>query len=195
MTVDGTRNAVEEVEAARVPMGADNPYGNAFRRQVTRLTTESEAQRVADAVDGRVWHVVNPEQAPTRSASPSATCCTPKATRRCSPTTTRRSRARRVRHQAPVGHAVRPGRALPGGRLRQPAPGRRRAAGLGGGRPRRRRRGHRAVAHVRAHALPAHRGLADHAGRLHRLHAQAVGFFDRNPALDVPATEAKHCHG
>jgi primary-amine oxidase len=59
MTVDGVRNAVEEVEAERVPMGEGNPYGNAFRKKVTPLTKESEAQRVNDGSVVRTWHVVN----------------------------------------------------------------------------------------------------------------------------------------
>jgi len=62
MTVDGPNNAVEEVEAARVPMGEDNRYGNAFRRSVTRLARESDAQRDANAATARVWHIVNPEK-------------------------------------------------------------------------------------------------------------------------------------
>ncbi|WP_224402210.1 primary-amine oxidase [Pseudonocardia sp. ICBG1034] len=61
MTVDGTANAVEEVEAVRVPMGEGNAHGNAFARSATRLTRESQAQRDADPGSGRVWHVVNTE--------------------------------------------------------------------------------------------------------------------------------------
>ncbi len=60
MTVDGVRNAVEEVEAQRVPMGEGNPYGNAFRQKRTRLSRESEAQRSADGSVTRAWHIVNP---------------------------------------------------------------------------------------------------------------------------------------
>jgi primary-amine oxidase len=62
MTVDGVRNAVDEVEAERVPMGEGNPYGNAFRRRRTRLARESDAQRVADGSVVRTWHIVNPER-------------------------------------------------------------------------------------------------------------------------------------
>jgi primary-amine oxidase len=61
MTVDGVRNAVEEVEAQRVPIGQDNPYGNAFKQARRRLTRESEAQREADGSVARTWHVINPE--------------------------------------------------------------------------------------------------------------------------------------
>jgi primary-amine oxidase len=59
MTVDGVRNAVDEVEARRVPMGPANPYGNGFTRQATRLRRESEAARRADGSRGRVWKISN----------------------------------------------------------------------------------------------------------------------------------------
>ncbi len=88
MTVDGVDNAVDEVQLERLPAGPDNPYGNAFSRRVTRLTRESEAARTADASVGRAWHVVNPgrrnrlgqpvayalypEAAPLLAADPSA---------------------------------------------------------------------------------------------------------------------------
>ncbi|MCD2187989.1 primary-amine oxidase [Actinomycetospora soli] len=62
MTVDGVHNAVDEVEAERVPMGEGNPYGNAFRRKVTRLSTEQGAQRDNDGSVVRTWHIVNPEK-------------------------------------------------------------------------------------------------------------------------------------
>ncbi|MFD4527315.1 primary-amine oxidase [Streptomyces sp. NPDC058470] len=61
MAVDGQRNAVDEVDAVRIPISEKNPYGNAFARQVTRLTSESQAQRQADGSKGRVWHIVNPD--------------------------------------------------------------------------------------------------------------------------------------
>ena len=61
MMVDGVANAVEEIDAVRVPVSDTNPHGNAFGRSVTRLTSESEAQRLNDGSVGRVWHIVNPE--------------------------------------------------------------------------------------------------------------------------------------
>ncbi len=60
MSVDGDVNVVEEVDAVPVPMGPDNPWGNAFRPQKTKLTRESEAMRVADNLKARVWHITNP---------------------------------------------------------------------------------------------------------------------------------------
>ncbi|GAB3360585.1 primary-amine oxidase [Amycolatopsis echigonensis] len=62
MMVDGPRNAVDEVEAAAVPVGPGNPHGNAFTERRTRLHTESEAQRNADQGRARVWQIVNPER-------------------------------------------------------------------------------------------------------------------------------------
>ncbi|HTI75170.1 MAG TPA: primary-amine oxidase [Mycobacterium sp.] len=60
MAVDGNVNVVEEVDAVPVPIGPDNPWGNAFRAQKTKLTRESEAMRVADNLKARVWHITNP---------------------------------------------------------------------------------------------------------------------------------------
>jgi primary-amine oxidase len=62
MTVDGTANRVEEVDVVRVPMGPDNQRGNAFTVAHTTLATESAAKRDADPARNRVWHIVNPEQ-------------------------------------------------------------------------------------------------------------------------------------
>ena len=60
MTVDGPNNAVDELEAAAAPRGADNPTGTGIIQTVTRLRTEQHAQRVADNATGRVWLIGNP---------------------------------------------------------------------------------------------------------------------------------------
>ena len=62
MAVDGDVNAVDEIDAVAVPMGPDNPWGNAFRPQRTRLTRESEGMRTADNLKARVWHITNPDK-------------------------------------------------------------------------------------------------------------------------------------
>ncbi|GAA2360787.1 primary-amine oxidase [Saccharopolyspora halophila] len=62
MDVDGTRNRVEEVEVRRVPMGEGNARGNAFTTRSTVLASEAAAQRDADPSGNRVWHVVNPDR-------------------------------------------------------------------------------------------------------------------------------------
>ncbi|MDF2573243.1 MAG: tyramine oxidase [Agromyces sp.] len=62
MMVDGVANAVDEVDAVRLPMGEGNAYGNAFTKRRTRLRTESEGARDADLNVGRAWHIVNTEK-------------------------------------------------------------------------------------------------------------------------------------
>ena len=62
MTVDGVRNAVDEVDVRRVPIGPDNTYGNAFGRTVTRIASEAEGGRLADAAVGRTWRIENPDR-------------------------------------------------------------------------------------------------------------------------------------
>lgn len=62
MTVDGTKNAVDELDAARVPSSAENPWGNAFTRETTRLTSEQNAVRDAKGSVGRVWRVSSTEK-------------------------------------------------------------------------------------------------------------------------------------
>jgi primary-amine oxidase len=62
MTVDGVSNRVEEVEVARVPISPENLRGNAFIQRRQTLTSESVAQRSADQSVNRVWHIVNTER-------------------------------------------------------------------------------------------------------------------------------------
>jgi primary-amine oxidase len=62
MTVDGLANAVEEVDVTGLPVGPDNPYGNAIVQQVTRLTRESQAGRRTDGSRGRTWRIISTER-------------------------------------------------------------------------------------------------------------------------------------
>jgi primary-amine oxidase len=57
LDVDGTANTVHEVQAAPLPPGPENPLGNAFGPVVTPLRTEREARRAADEGASRVWTV------------------------------------------------------------------------------------------------------------------------------------------
>jgi primary-amine oxidase len=59
--VDGERNAVYEVHTEGLPPGPENPHGNAFRATATPLRREAEAQQVVDPLSGRYWKVVNHE--------------------------------------------------------------------------------------------------------------------------------------
>lgn len=62
MMVDGPANAVDEIDVARMPSSEDNPWGNAFTRQVTRLSDESQGVRDADGAAGRIWRISSAER-------------------------------------------------------------------------------------------------------------------------------------
>ncbi|WP_334153091.1 primary-amine oxidase [Microbacterium sp.] len=57
VAIDGDDNRLVEVDAQRVPIGPENPFGNAFTWSETTLATESAAQREADSSVARVWEV------------------------------------------------------------------------------------------------------------------------------------------
>jgi primary-amine oxidase len=61
LDVDGPVNRVEEVDAEALPPGPDNPWANAFRARTTLLARESEARRDVDVAASRTWRVVNPD--------------------------------------------------------------------------------------------------------------------------------------
>ena len=61
MMVDGPNNSVYEVNSEAVPLGLENAHGNAWVARRTLLARESEAQREVDPLAGRYWLVVNPE--------------------------------------------------------------------------------------------------------------------------------------
>jgi len=58
--IDGAENSVYEVNTEAEPIGPDNPQGNAFYAKPTLLKTEQAAQRIIDPLAGRYWKVVNP---------------------------------------------------------------------------------------------------------------------------------------
>jgi primary-amine oxidase len=59
LDVDGRENSLYEVHTESVPPGPENPEGNAFFAKSTPLRTESEAQREVDPLSARYWKVVN----------------------------------------------------------------------------------------------------------------------------------------
>ena len=198
MSVDGLANAVEEVDVTGLPIGPDNPYGNAIAQRVTRLSSEAMAARSGDASRGRVWRVVS-----TTSVEPVRPADRVHAAPGAGAVPARRPRlaaggAGGLRLPRPVGDPLRPGAAVPGRGLREPEPGRRRAARVHRGGPGHRRPGHRRVAHVRADARRADRGLAGDAGHQDRLHAQADRLLRPQPharrARAVRALPPESCH-
>ncbi|MBM3462266.1 MAG: primary-amine oxidase [Armatimonadetes bacterium] len=62
MDVDGRENSLLEMNTSSIPLGPDNPTGNAFRMDETTLKTEQEAQRKMNMGSARKWIVVNPNQ-------------------------------------------------------------------------------------------------------------------------------------
>jgi primary-amine oxidase len=62
MMVDGTQNAVDEVDVHGCPAGPQNSYGNALAQTVTRLERESQAGRRVAPEHGRTWRVINTEK-------------------------------------------------------------------------------------------------------------------------------------
>jgi primary-amine oxidase len=60
LDVDGTENTVYEVDAVGLPRGRGNPDGTAFVGRATPITREAEAGRSIDPAADRHWRIVNP---------------------------------------------------------------------------------------------------------------------------------------
>lgn len=61
MEVDGPTNSVVECNVVVPPPGPDNPYGNAFYEEETPLATEQAAIRRAEPATMRYWKIINPD--------------------------------------------------------------------------------------------------------------------------------------
>jgi primary-amine oxidase len=59
LDIDGTDNRVIEVEAEPLGPGDDNPWANAFRARSTLLEREQQAQRLVNPAQSRSWRVVS----------------------------------------------------------------------------------------------------------------------------------------
>ena len=194
MTVDGVANAVDEVEAAAVPMGDGNPYGNAFSRQRMRLTKESEAQRASAQDKVRTWHIVNPDKV-NGLGQPVGYALIPegKATMLADAGSSIHARANFATNALWVTRYD-PAERYPAGDFVNQNPG---GAGL--------------PAWVAAdREIDGEDIVVWHTfGTTHfprpedwpvmpvdytGFTLKPVGFFDRNPALDIPPTVSKHCH-
>ncbi|MGH9306238.1 MAG: primary-amine oxidase [Acidimicrobiales bacterium] len=58
--VDGSVNEVHEVSCRRLPPGPANPWSNAFAPQTVRLESELAARRDIDPATSRHWKITNP---------------------------------------------------------------------------------------------------------------------------------------
>ena len=61
MNVDGQRNSVHEVNSEPVPKGPGNETGNAWVVRKTLIERESDGGRLADPLRGRYWTISNPD--------------------------------------------------------------------------------------------------------------------------------------
>ncbi|MHB8670144.1 MAG: primary-amine oxidase [Acidimicrobiales bacterium] len=58
--VDGPLNEVHELDVEGLPAGDANPWGNGFAAKVTRLESEQQARRKVDPGRSRSWKILNP---------------------------------------------------------------------------------------------------------------------------------------
>jgi primary-amine oxidase len=166
MSVDGSLNQVVEVDSRPSPAGPDNPHGNAWETVATVLGSEAAAARDTDAGRARYWKVQSAERTSALGA-PTAYALIPA-----------------------LGDRVRPGPALRGRRLPEPAPRRDRSAQLRHRRSAARRGGRGGLVHVRRAPRGAAGGLAGDAGEHRRLHAQAQRVLRRQPGPGHAAVRA-----
>jgi len=195
LDVDGPTNEVYEVDAEPLAPGNGNPLANAWVPRATRLGTEHGAQRLADPTVGRYWKVVNPA-ARNRLGEPVGYKLVPGAT----PTL--------LAH--PSSSVA--GRAVFATRNLWVTPYRRDELRAAGSFPNQHQGGDGLPAWTAADRSLTGTDVVlwytfgvnhvprpeewpvmpvEYAGFL----LAPVGFFDRNPALDLPATAGTHCDG
>ena len=181
MAVDGLSNTVYEVDTEAVPPGPGNPLGNAFRPVRRPLRRESEAQRVTDPSRARYWLVGNPGirtglgHEPAYKLVPSAS-----ALAFSHPDASANQRARFATKHLWVT-PFSPDERYPAGDYPNQHPGDAGLPGLDQGRPpdREHRRG--ALVHRGQPSCHQARGLAGHARRTGRVHAEARRLLRSEP--------------
>lgn len=194
MAVDGHRNTVVEVNTEALSPGPDNPHGTAFAARETVLSSEHQAQRTTSSASSRYWRIQSEERV-NRLGRPTAYRLLPSATATmfASPDSPHGRRAGFAQHNLWV---------TPSSNDERYAAGRY---------PTQRNQGQ---------GLPAYtandRSVADtdvtlwHTfGLTHDVRVEDFpvmpteyagflmvpdGFFERNPAIDVPPTDTGHCH-
>ena len=192
LDIDGVNNAVYQVEYVGDPWGPDNPDGIAFREVATLLARESEAGRDVCSDSARRFRVVNPARR-NRIGDPVAYELMPGETVRpmAQPGSSVRERARMLDHQLFVTPYRRDERYPAGEYPNQSGPGEGLTQWMAADRPL------VDTDVVLWYVLGAH-----HFPRLEDwpvmpvvkvgFHLRPVGFFDQNPALDVPPPSG-HC--
>ncbi len=193
MAVDGPKNAVREVNAERVPMGPGNPHGNALRTSVTPLKNERDAQRNMNLESARHWRVINPNVL-NRYGQPVAYKLVPgaNATPFLDPEAPVAKRAQFMfKHFWATQYA--PGELYPAGWFPNQHPG---GDGLGAWTGANRNLENENV--VVWYTLNYHHVCRPEDWPVQPVvyasfHWMPAGFFERNPALDVPPPAPKSC--
>jgi primary-amine oxidase len=194
MEVDGPRNSVHELDIVPAEEGPDNPYRTGIVTRSTPLRREAEGRRQADAATGRTWLVRNADRR-NAAGEPTAFQLVPQAspTLLAAPASSLGRRAEFARHHLWVTPFDEDERHAGGEYPNQHSGG----AGL-------------------PEWTAANRSIEDtnlvlwhtfgtsHAARPEDWPVMPVeragfrlrpwGFFDRNPALDVPPSGGGHCH-
>ena len=195
--VDGTDNAVFEVDTLRSPLGDDNPWGNAFAPVATLLETELEARRDVDPLRSRLWKIANRSKV-NAVGQPTAYKLVPTSTPTllADPTSSVGRRATFAAHNLWVTPFAEDERRAAGDYPNQHSGG----AGLPAWTAQ-----DRSI--VDTDVVLWHSFGVTHIPRPEDWPVMPVeytgfsllpvGFFDRNPALDVPPTSngEGHCHG
>jgi primary-amine oxidase len=194
MEVDGPRNSVQELDIVPAEEGPDNPYRTAIVTRTTPLRREADGRRQADAAVGRTWLITSADR---RNAvgEPTAYQLVPQAspTLLAAPASSLGRRAEFARHHLWVTPFAEDERHA-GGEYPNQHPG-------GAGLPEWTAE-NRSVEDT--DLVLWHTFGTSHAARPEDWPVMPVercgfrlrpwGFFDRNPALDVPPSDAEHCH-
>jgi primary-amine oxidase len=196
MTVDGDANTVTENDVVPAAAGPANPHHNAFVTEVTPLRTEQQAQRLIDPSRSRTWHITNPHVT-NALGRPVAYKLLPQST-----PTLLAGASSRVAGRAQF--ATRNLWVTPYAEGERFAAGRYPSQSAGGGGLPAYTAGDRSIED--ADVVVWHTFGVTHIVRPEDWPVMPVesigfsliptGFFDRNPALDVPPTTAagSHCH-
>ncbi len=193
--LDGCANSVYEVNTEAEPMGPDNPQGNAWFAVSTLLEREQQAQRRIDPLVGRYWKVVNPNVT-NRLGQPVAFKLIPgeNILPFAHPEAPIMKRAGFLNHHLWVT-PYHPEENFPAGPYPNQHPG-------GEGLPKW-TAADRPIANTDVvmwyifghHHIPRPEDWPVMPVAYSGFMLKPLGFFDQNPALDVPPSPKAHCHG
>lgn len=194
MAVDGTSNNVVEVNTQALPLGSDNPHGTAFAATETLLSDENSAMRDTSSATSRYWKIENSHKT-NRLGYPTAYRLLPSATATmfASADSPHGERAAFAKHNLWVTPTVQSERYAAGDYPTQ--------KNAGQGLPRY-TADNRSI--TETDVTVWHSFGLTHDVRLEDYPVMPTeyagflmvpdGFFERNPAIDVPPSSNAHCH-